>query len=174
MTGTFPPPFAFAGGFPPTATPPQFPTPPNMEYPILPAAPLDQPQMQQPPDNTASLTRSNPPDSQPMANTDSEQEMDREEGELTDIEGSTENHQQDSRLSRVQSPQNSRRGSGVGSKQKLMDQSQYPAPKNVRNEGDRHTGFTATQPPESITSELEEGETSSEARASTRDSGSRI
>ncbi|KAL4788679.1 hypothetical protein BJX76DRAFT_315397 [Aspergillus varians] len=179
-TGTFPPPpFAFPGAFPPPGAPPPF-AMPHMGYPLmpgpLPSAPSHLPHRQPSANDLINPTHPNAVDSQPMTTTSSKQDLDREEGELTDIEGpaTTEQHGSQS---------NARRGNAFGSRKYhiggnakdsglQMEQTQATTSNGFDTKHDRHSAIVATNRRESLPSEIEEGEASPEPRTSSRDSGS--
>ncbi|KAL4808718.1 hypothetical protein BDV18DRAFT_132983 [Aspergillus unguis] len=165
VTGTFPPAFAFPGGFPFAATPPQFATiPPGVNYPHMPAAPSSQSQAQQAPDSSVHSTQPSAPHSQPTTTTSSRPDFDREEGELTDIEAPKKIGQKPHIASNIgQLPQ--RHGAdSVRGNQTQMAQAHFSTANSLSDKA-------STLRHESL-SELEEGEASPEPRASSRDSGS--
>ncbi|KAL4872480.1 hypothetical protein BDV12DRAFT_193568 [Aspergillus spectabilis] len=179
-TGTFPPPFALPGGFPPAAAPPSFAPLPNMGYPLmpLPPAPSHPPAIQPSPNDITHSTHSNASGSRPLTTTSSKQDLDREEGELTDFEGpETRERQPKSKPSTRRSQdgtfsQKSRKAGGARNKVTQMEHSQSMVPNGLHSKNNRNSTTVAPNRRESLSSELEEGEASPEPRASTRDSGS--
>ncbi|RDW72484.1 uncharacterized protein DSM5745_07656 [Aspergillus mulundensis] len=178
-TNTFPPPpFAFPGTFPPAAAPPPFANMPNLGYPLMPLPsnsaqfPQSQPLMHE----IDRSTQSKPPDLQPMSTTNSNQDLDREEGELTDIEGPAmggKSHSSPSARDLRHNQSSSHRShipGGAGINRSQMRQSQFTGPKGVHDKTARDA-IASTSRRESL-SELEEGEASPEPRASSRASGS--
>ncbi|KAL4952252.1 hypothetical protein BDW69DRAFT_168171 [Aspergillus filifer] len=167
-TGTFPPPpFAFPGAFPPGAAPPHYAPMPNLGYPIMPMPPAPpQPPLNQP--STSELinsTYSNTPGSQPMANIDSREDLDREEGELTDIEGPATTERQPFSLSNARHLPKFPLADTAGNKsQQTMS--------NGFHENGHHSFLGTSGRRKSQSSELEEGEASPESRSSSRASGS--
>ncbi|KAL4821135.1 hypothetical protein BDW67DRAFT_78557 [Aspergillus spinulosporus] len=181
-TGTFPPPpFASPSTFPPAPSAPPFATIPNVGYPMMPLSSVhSQMRPNQPPNQPSTNDMDNSarkaPDQHPTSTTKSNQDLDREEGELTDIEGPATNEQQ------PQSQRNARRLRGdVPSSQRIrragseedsrlpIGQSQSTNSNGLHAEDERpaviSTGCKSL-------SELEEGEASPEPRASSRASGS--
>ncbi|KAL4925784.1 uncharacterized protein BDV17DRAFT_179168 [Aspergillus undulatus] len=179
-TGTFPPPpFAFPGTFPPAVGAPQF---ANLAYPAMPLAPappqLHLPQNQASTNDFTHSTHSNTPGLQHMTTTNSRPDLDREEGELTDIEAPATTEQQsysqpDARHSKsnIPSAQRPAMAANGGDKQAQMEHIQAPISNGI-HDGIRHSGLVHTNRRESLSSELEEGEASPESRSSSRDSGS--
>ncbi|KAL4988461.1 hypothetical protein BDW68DRAFT_92582 [Aspergillus falconensis] len=180
-TGTFPPPpFAFPGTFPPAAGAPPFATMPNMGYPLM---PLPSGHSQMPPRQPSTndmdhLANLRAPDHSPTSTTKSNQDLDREEGELTDIEGpATTEHQQSHPLQNAQHPrgnnsgrQRFRRTGSIEDNRAPIGQSQFTG-SNGPHAKDERSAVVSTSRRESL-SEREEGEASPEPRASSRASGS--
>ncbi|KAL4913959.1 hypothetical protein BDW62DRAFT_191576 [Aspergillus aurantiobrunneus] len=171
-TGAFPPPpFAFPGAFSPAAAP-HFATMPNVGYPSmpgpLPSAPSHLLHHQPSTNGLVDPTHSNALDSQPMTTTSSRQDLDREEGELTDIEGPATTEQQRHSQSNARHLQENTFGNqkpDIAGNAKVngaqMEHTHSTASNGLHPNIDRRESL----------SELEEGEASPE-RASSRDSGS--
>ncbi|KAL5003602.1 hypothetical protein BDV10DRAFT_153674 [Aspergillus recurvatus] len=180
-TGTFPPPpFAFPGTFPPAAGAHPFATMPNMGYPLmpLPSGPSQMPPSQPSTndmDHSANLKAS---DHNPTSTTNLDQDLDREEGELTDIEGhATTEQQQPHSLQNAQPPranhsgsQGFRRAGCIEDDRARFGQSQLTGSK-APHAKDERAAVVSTSRRESL-SELEEGEASPGPPASSRASGS--
>ncbi|KAL6238075.1 hypothetical protein BDW75DRAFT_202559 [Aspergillus navahoensis] len=180
-TGTFPPPpFAFPGTFPPAAGAPPFATMPNMGYPLmpLPSGPSQMPPSQPSTNDMDRSANLKAPDHNPTSTIKSNQDLDREEGELTDIEGSATTEQRQPRsLQNAHHPrgnnsdgQRFRRAGCVEDNRAPIGQSQFPG-SNGPHAKDERSAIVSTSRRESL-SELEEGEASPEPRASSRASGS--
>ncbi|KAL4980520.1 hypothetical protein BDW66DRAFT_56513 [Aspergillus desertorum] len=178
-TGTFPPPpFAFPGNFPPAAGAPPFAAMPNVGYPLMPLPPVpSQMQPLQPSTNNMDYSAIiKAPDHNPTSTTKSNLDLDREEGELTDIEGpaTTEQEPHSSQNTRHPRSNNSdsqrfRRAGSVGDNRAPIRQSQLTS-SNELHAKDKRFGVSTSRR-ESL-SELEEGEASPEPRTSSRASGS--
>ncbi|KAL4877515.1 hypothetical protein BJY04DRAFT_230616 [Aspergillus karnatakaensis] len=176
-TGSFPPPpFGFPGGFPPAAIPPPFAPLPNMGYPLvppLPPAPSHLPPHIQPmPNDLSHPTHSNAPDRRPSTTTGSKQDLDREEGELTDFDDpETQEKQAHFSPSAARAP-GATPGSSARNTAARMGQSQSMALEAPGSTSVNSHKLAAAKRRESLYSDLEEGEASPERRASTGDSGS--
>ncbi|KAL2820506.1 hypothetical protein BDW59DRAFT_150825 [Aspergillus cavernicola] len=170
-TGSLPPPpFAFPGTFPP---PPHFPPMPNMGYPLmaLPPMPSHVPPSRPSTNDLAYSAPSNAPDSRPMTTASSKLDLDREEGELTDIEGpATVEAQRNSELSARRAP-----GDSFGSQKSNMARNTRKQPQTKVSDGLKNVHHSVVAPRNNrrtVSSEPEEGEASPEPRYSNRDSGS--
>ncbi|KAL4904532.1 hypothetical protein BDW74DRAFT_154074 [Aspergillus multicolor] len=179
-TNTFPPPpFGFPGTFPSVAAPPPFANMPNLGYPLIPLPPnsAQLPQNQPSMHEIDRSTLSKPPDAQPVSTTNLNQDLDREEGELTDIEGPAtagKSHP----LPSTRDPRYNQSGShrslipdNAGTNRSQMGQSQFNGSSGIHDKAKRGD-IASTIRHGSLSSELEEGEASPEPRASSRASGS--
>ncbi|KAL4734023.1 hypothetical protein BDV11DRAFT_175152 [Aspergillus similis] len=172
-----PPPFAFPSAFSPAASAPPFATMPNVGYPLMPLSSVhSQMRPNQPSPNNMDNSAKMAPAQHPTSTTNSNQDLDREEGELTDIEGPATTEQQphpqkDARRLRgnFSGNQRFRRAGSQGDNRLLIGQSQS-ANSNALHAQDERSAVVSTGC-ESL-SELEEGEASPEPRASSRASGS--
>lgn len=179
-TGSFPPPpFALPGSFPPAPAPPHL-AMPHMGYPLMPGqlpthSYVPQPQPQPSTNNLVHPSQSNATDSQPMAITSSRQDLDREEGELTDLEGATGMEKRGFRRPKGRAGGNWKyHGAGNGRDHGLQaEQSQLATSDGLHPKHDDRSAIAAETRHESL-SEIEEGEALPEPRASSRDSGSRM
>lgn len=179
-TGTFPPPpFAFPGSFPPAPAPPHL-TMPHMGYPLMPGqlpthSHAHQPQPQPSTNNLLRASQTDVTNSQPMAITSSKQNLDREEGELTDLEGTTGMEKRGSRHPNGRTGGNWKyHGAGNGRDHGLQaEKPQLVTLNALHTKHDDRSAITADTRRDSP-SEIEEGEASPEPNASSRDSGSRI
>ncbi|KAL3452181.1 hypothetical protein BJX65DRAFT_267680 [Aspergillus insuetus] len=181
VNGSLPPPFPFPGAFPPAPGPPHFPALPNMSYPLmpLPPAPTNIPPAGPSPTELIHSAQSNPADSHPMATSSTEQELDREEGELTDVEpprpgkqqhisGSTKRHN----LGDSAGGRRSHDVRNARNYNKLSEQAQSKTSKGFGAKNTSKPAFAGRRHGESSSSDIEEGEASPESPHSSRDSGS--
>ncbi|KAL5334361.1 hypothetical protein BJX70DRAFT_378494 [Aspergillus crustosus] len=179
-TGTFPPPPFVPGGFPPAAAPPSLAPSPNMGYHLmpLPSAPSHLTATQPPLNDVAHHTHSNAPPSRPLTAPSSRQDLDREEGELTDFEGPETGEQHRYPKGSTRPSQNDRSSykyrAVSGARNPAMQITQTPSmiPNGLHSHKSRDSIVDATNRRTSLVSELEEGEASPEPHASSRDSGS--
>ncbi|KAI9367690.1 hypothetical protein BJX61DRAFT_527272 [Aspergillus egyptiacus] len=171
-TGSLPPhPFAFPGAFPPPPPPPpQFPTIPNLGYPLmpLPPAPAQIPPSRPSTNDIVYSAQSDALESRPMTTTGSKSDLDREEGELTDIEGPVATESRHDGGSRRAGGTFGRHDSHVGRREGEQTQNKFPNAPGVS----RQPGITAMDRRRSVLSEREEGEASPEPRHCNRESGS--
>ncbi|KAL4799637.1 hypothetical protein BDV19DRAFT_354442 [Aspergillus venezuelensis] len=131
----------------------------------MPPPPPQPPQNQPSTSELINPTHSNTPGSQPMTNIDSRQDLDREEGELTDIEGPTMTEQQPFPRS------NARHLPKLPLVDTAGNKSQQTMLNGFNGNGyHSHRGTLGRR--RSQSSELEEGEASPETRSSSRASGS--
>ncbi|PTU25258.1 hypothetical protein P175DRAFT_0521055 [Aspergillus ochraceoroseus IBT 24754] len=170
-----PPPFPFAGAFPPgQLPPPPFPPHmPNIAYPMVPVPPLPHAQPSRPSTTEQTQTvQPDAPESRPMTTSSSEQDLDREEGELTDMEPPvTKSGPRPRHTGDTYAKQESR----IPPKQGHYNQTKDARYQGSRSSGARpsHLSSIALAPKaSSATSDLEEGEASPEPHTSRRDSGS--
>ncbi|KAL2833153.1 hypothetical protein BJY01DRAFT_225435 [Aspergillus pseudoustus] len=179
--GSFPPPFAFPGAFPPAPGPPHFPTLPDMSYPLMPMPPTlsNVPPTGPPTNEFIHSAQSNTADSRPMGAAGSQLDLDREEGELTDIEGPNMAVEQHVPGSRKRHP----RGDAFSSrkihttrdarnKRKQPAQAKPNASKELDLKNTHQSAITAARYRGSSSSDLEEGEASPGRPHSSRNSGS--
>ncbi|KAL3471018.1 hypothetical protein BJX99DRAFT_238362 [Aspergillus californicus] len=170
-----PPPFALPGAFPP---PPHFPTVPNVGYPMMPGS-LPPAFSHLPPSRPSTTdlvnyAHSNTTDSRPMTTTGSKQDIEREEGELTDFEGpSAAEVQRHSEVRSRHTPGDTINGSQTpNAAHNAREQIQSKATNGFDAKRLHHPAAVNTGSRQSLSSELEEGEASPEPRYSSRDSGS--
>ncbi|KAL4750924.1 hypothetical protein BDW72DRAFT_174964 [Aspergillus terricola var. indicus] len=177
-TGTFPPPpFAFPGTFPPAASAPPFATMPNVGYPLMPLSSVhSQMRPTQPSTNNMDDSAKKALDQHPTSTIKSNQDLDREEGELTDIEGPATTEQQSAskrnarRLRGDYSGSQRFRKAGNERDNRLpIGQSQSTSSNGLHAQDERSAVVSTGG---ELLSEPEEGEASPEVRASSRASGS--
>ncbi|CEL02990.1 hypothetical protein ASPCAL04150 [Aspergillus calidoustus] len=181
VNGSLPPPFPFPGAFPPAPGPPHFPALPNMSYPLmpLPPGPPNIPPAGPSTNDFIHSAQMNPANSHPMATLSMEQELDREEGELTDVEAPSAGKQQP--FSRSTKRHNL--GDSAGGRKshdvrkarnsnKLSGQAQFKTPKGLGAKTPPKPALAGRRHRDSSSSDLEEGEASPEPPHSSRDSGS--
>ncbi|KAL4759762.1 uncharacterized protein BDW70DRAFT_75527 [Aspergillus foveolatus] len=177
-TGTFPPPpFAFPSTFPPAPSAPPFATMPNVGYPLMPLSSVhSQMRPNQPSTNDMDNSARKTPGQHPTSTTKSNQDLDREEGELTDIEGPATTEQQPHSQKNARRPrghvsdsQPTRRAGSEGDNRPPIGQSQSTRSNGLHAQDERSAVISTGC---ELLSDLEEGEASPERRASSRASGS--
>ncbi|KAJ0416278.1 hypothetical protein BJY00DRAFT_236720 [Aspergillus carlsbadensis] len=180
VNGSLPPPFPLTGAFP-APGPPHFPALPNMGYPLmpLPPAPPSIPLTGPSTNEFIHSAQSNPADPHLMATSNTEQELDREEGELTDIEAPPAGKQQHiSGPTKRHNPGDSAGGRkshdvrNARNHNKLSKQAQSKTSKGFGGKITPKPPLPSRRHRDSSSSDIEEGEASPESPHSSRDSGS--
>ncbi|KAL2809560.1 hypothetical protein BJX63DRAFT_350825 [Aspergillus granulosus] len=177
--GPFPSPFAFPNAFPPASGTPQYPTLPNMSYPLmpLPPAPPNIPPTEPPGSKFMHPAQPNAADSRPTGAAISQLDLDREEGELTDIEGATVAEEQHASGSRKRHPPNDASGgwkshTARGARNHRKQPAQFNASKGLVTKNAHNSASAVAGDRGSSLSDLEAGEAPRVRERSSRDSGS--